>query len=62
MHNSVAYLILRHMLGYTNDQQTSSLVAPHDTWHPSIITNIATSLFNNVTRCMLMLHNGLQVD
>ena len=62
MRNSVIDFILRHMLGYTNDQQTSPLVAPHDTWCSSVLTNISMSMFYSVMRCMPMVHNGLQVD
>ena len=62
MRNSVADPILRHMLGYTNDQQTSPLVSPRDTWHSSALTSIDMSMFNSVMRCMPMLHNGLQVE
>jgi hypothetical protein len=50
------------MQGYTTDQQTSSLVSPRDTWRSSVLTNITMNMFNNVVRCMPMLHNGLQVD
>ena len=60
MCNNVNYPILRRMLGYNNDQQTSPLVSSHDTWHSSVLTNIGMSMFNNVMRCML--HNGLQDD
>ena len=59
---SVTYHVLRHMLGYTNDQQISSTVSPHDTWRSSALTNIGVSMFDSVTRCIPMLHNGLQVD
>ena len=34
MRDKITYPILRCMLGHTNDQQlTSSLVPPRDTWH-----------------------------
>ena len=62
MPNSVTYPILRHMLGYINDQQTLLLVSPHDTWRSSALTNIGMSIFHDVMRCVPMLHNGLQVD
>ena len=32
-------LILRCMLGYTNDQQISPIVSPHDTWRSSALTS-----------------------
>ena len=50
------------MLGYTNDQQTSLVVSPHDTWHSSALINIGMGMFYSVMGCMPMLHNGLQVD
>ena len=62
MCNSLTYPILRRILGYINDQQISSLVSPHNTWHSSALTNIGMSMFNNVMRCMPMVHNGLYVD
>ena len=58
----IAYPILRCMLSYTNDQQTSPLVSIHDTWRWSALTDIGMSMFSCVMRCMPMLHNGLQVD
>ena len=62
MCNSVTCPVVRHMLGYTYGQQTSSLVSSHDTWRSSALTNIGMSMFGNVMRHMPMLHNGLQVD
>ena len=63
MHNSVPYPILRHMISYTNDQQL------HQYCH-LMTTCIKVCLqisshgcdFDSVMRCMLMLHDGLQVD
>jgi GDP-D-mannose dehydratase len=39
-HDSATYLILRHILGNTHDQQSTLHVSPHDTWHSSPLTNI----------------------
>ena len=35
-------------------------VLKNDTWHSSVLTKyLGMSMFNSVTRCMPMLHNGL---
>lgn len=40
MRNSVSYPNLRHMLGFTNDQQTHHQCSPHDTRCSSALGNI----------------------
>ena len=40
------------MLGYTNDQQTSTVMPPHDTWRSIVLTNVGTSMLNSVMRCI----------
>ena len=62
MRYSVTYPILRHMLGYTNDQQL------HHCCHLMTLgvhvryQYLGISIFNNVMRCKPMLYNGLQVE
>jgi hypothetical protein len=60
---SVTYPILRRMLGYTNDQQL------HHQCHLTtlgiqvrLLNVLGMSTFNNVMRCMPILHNDPQVD
>ena len=64
MHNSVNYPILRCMLGYTKNQQLHfiiSFISCHLTFNCPCYC-FGMSMFYGVRRCMLMLHNGLQVD
>ena len=50
--NSVTYPISRHMLGYTNDKQFH---------HKCHLLTLDMSMFNNIMRCMLVLHYDLHV-
>ena len=70
MLDSVTYPIVRRMLGYTNDDFFEKInpldpfkVSPHMTLGVTVFKcayyYLGMSMFNNVMRCMPMLHNSV---
>ena len=58
---SIIYPILRHVLGYIDDQQPHHLVSPRGTLAFQVA--LLMSWYVQIgMRCIIMFHNGLQIN